>query len=107
MEWTLHMVSENDPDYKQQNRRIACVIVAYNNVSNIGKLLEVLLNQSEPIEEIILVDNASSDGTAQMVKQTFPQVTLFANSSNTGVGGGVTLREWNTRIKKGITGYGY
>ncbi|CAD6490826.1 MAG: Glycosyl transferase family 2 [Candidatus Argoarchaeum ethanivorans] len=88
MEWTLHMVSENDPDYKQQNRRIACVIVAYNNVSNIGKLLEVLLNQSEPIAEIILVDNASSDGTAQMVKQTFPQVTLFANSSNTGVGGG-------------------
>ncbi len=88
MEWALHIASENDHDYRQQNHRIACVIVAYNNASNIGKLLEALLNQSKPIAEIILVDNASSDGTAQMVKQTFPQVTLFANPSNTGVGGG-------------------
>lgn len=80
------MVSENDYDHKHQ--RIACVIVAYNNINNIEKLLLALLNQSNPIEEIILVDNASLDGTAQMVKQAFPQVTLFANLSNTGVGGG-------------------
>lgn len=82
------MAIENNHDYKKQNYMIACVIVAYNNTNNLGKLLEALLNQSKQIAEIILVDNASSDGTAQMVKQTFPQVTLFANSSNTGVGGG-------------------
>lgn len=82
------MVLENKQCYKQQNCSIACVVVAYNNASNIAKLIEALLNQSKPISEIIIVDNASSDGTSQMVKQMFPQVTLFANSSNLGVGGG-------------------
>jgi len=77
------------PDYRPLNHnRIACVIVAYNNSNNIEKLLKVLQNQSESIAEIILVDNASCDDTAQIVKQKFYQVTLFENSSNIGVGGG-------------------
>jgi rhamnopyranosyl-N-acetylglucosaminyl-diphospho-decaprenol beta-1,3/1,4-galactofuranosyltransferase len=72
----------------KETSRIACVVVAYNNGDNIGKLLESLLAQSKRIEEIIVVDNASSDDTAKVVKDRFPQVTLLANASNTGVGGG-------------------
>jgi GT2 family glycosyltransferase len=34
--------------------------------------------------EIIVVDNASSDGSAAMVRQHFPQVRLIANDSNLG-----------------------
>lgn len=73
---------------KNEISKIACVIVAYNNGDNIEKLLDSLFTQSKPIEEIIVVDNASSDGTLQMVKERSPQVTLLANASNTGVGGG-------------------
>lgn len=87
MEWALLIAGKNRGN-RQQDHGIACVIVAYNNAGNLGQLLDALLNQSEPIAEIILVDNASSDGTTRMIKQTFPQVTLFANPSNTGVGGG-------------------
>lgn len=68
--------------------KIACVIVTYNNGDNIGKLLDSLFTQSKPIEEIIVIDNASLDGTPQILKEKFPQVTLLANASNTGVGGG-------------------
>ncbi len=68
--------------------KIAGVIVTYNNGSNIGNLIEALLTQSKPIEEIIVVDNASSDDTAKIVKERFPQVILLENASNTGVGGG-------------------
>jgi GT2 family glycosyltransferase len=68
--------------------KIACVVVAYNNGSNIGNLVEALLTQSNPIEEIIVVDNASSDDTTKIVKQKFSRVTLVANASNAGVGGG-------------------
>lgn len=75
-------------DMENKISKIASVIVTYNNSDNIEKLLDSLLTQSKPIEEIIVVDNASSDGTPQMVKKRFPKVTLLANASNTGVGGG-------------------
>jgi len=68
--------------------KVACVIVAYNNGDNIGKLLDSLLTQSKPIDEVIVIDNASSDDTATVVKGKSPQVTLLANATNTGVGGG-------------------
>lgn len=38
---------------------------------------------SEPIE-VIVVDNASADGSAAMVRAEFPQVVLIANSENLG-----------------------
>lgn len=36
--------------------------------------------------EIVVVDNASSDGSGEMVRADFPQVTLHANRSNPGYG---------------------
>ncbi|TAK55674.1 MAG: glycosyltransferase, partial [Bacteroidetes bacterium] len=36
--------------------------------------------------EIMVVDNASDDGSVDMVKQKFPRVTLIANQSNVGYG---------------------
>ena len=38
--------------------------------------------------ETIVVDNASTDGSAEMVSQAFPQVTLIANADNRGFTGG-------------------
>ncbi|AFI84265.1 glycosyltransferase family 2 protein [Methylophaga nitratireducenticrescens] len=36
--------------------------------------------------EVFVVDNASSDGSVDMVKELFPQVHLFANKTNVGFG---------------------
>lgn len=38
--------------------------------------------------ETIVVDNASTDDSVEMVRQTFPQVTLIANADNRGFTGG-------------------
>jgi N-acetylglucosaminyl-diphospho-decaprenol L-rhamnosyltransferase len=38
--------------------------------------------------EVIVVDNASSDGTVEMVSERFPWVTLIANRDNVGFAGG-------------------
>lgn len=48
---------------------LAVVIPAYNEEASIADCLDSLLNQTEPFEEIIIVDNNSTDGTAQLVKE--------------------------------------
>jgi hypothetical protein len=49
--------------------------------------------RSERLEscETIVVDNASADGSAEMVTKEFPSVTLIASAENLGFGGGNNL----------------
>ncbi|MGH7240874.1 MAG: glycosyltransferase family 2 protein, partial [Candidatus Saccharimonadales bacterium] len=46
--------------------RISLVIPAYNEESHLADCLEAALAQTMPFYEIIVVDNASTDGTAQV-----------------------------------------
>lgn len=64
---------------------ISVVIVTWNARQIVSQCLEALTaHQSRYSFEIILVDNASTDGTPDMVEQRFPQVTLIRNSENLG-----------------------
>lgn len=74
-----------------QNFKVACVIVTYNNFNGIGETLNSLFSQTYPLEEIIIVDNASSDGTASMIARNYLNVTLFVNKFNTGIGEGCSI----------------
>lgn len=46
--------------------------------------LESVFEQTRVSFELFVVDNASSDGSAQMVAQQFPEVHLIANDTNNG-----------------------
>jgi N-acetylglucosaminyl-diphospho-decaprenol L-rhamnosyltransferase len=48
--------------------------------------------------EIVLIDNASHDGTVEMVKQDFPEVILICNSENRGV---APARNQGLKVAKG------
>ena len=64
---------------------LSIVIVSWNVKKLLQKCLEsILKNQGDLKLEIIVVDNASKDGTAGMVKKLFPQVNLIANANNLG-----------------------
>ena len=63
--------------------RASAVVAAYNEQPRIGKVLEALTH-AERISEIIVVDDGSSDGTAEFVRKTFPSVRCLANEQNCG-----------------------
>lgn len=62
--------------------------VAYNAVKVLPRQIDALLQQSHPLNEIVIVDNASSDGTSAMLATRYPQVTLLQMPRNLGQAGG-------------------
>lgn len=64
---------------------LSIVIVSYNTRELLADCLDSLKPAAKNITtEIFVVDNHSSDGTDEMVKKIFPQVSLIANSKNLG-----------------------
>jgi len=50
-----------------ERHSISVIIPAYNRAGLIGETLQSLLNQTMPAKEIIVVDDGSTDGTAETV----------------------------------------
>jgi GT2 family glycosyltransferase len=56
---------------------LSVVIVSWNVREDLWECLRSLWRNGEGLAmEVIVVDNASDDGTAEMVRQEFPQVRL-------------------------------
>jgi GT2 family glycosyltransferase len=68
---------------------VAAVTVAYNAVTELPYQLEALSRQTFPLQDIIVVDNASTDGTVEMLAKRFSHVTVLSMSENLGIGGGL------------------
>lgn len=52
-----------------QNSTLSVIVPAYNESEYISNCIEALLTQGDYVDEIIIVDNNSSDGTAEMVEE--------------------------------------
>jgi GT2 family glycosyltransferase len=61
--------------------------MAYNAVRALPRQMEALLAQTLPLKEIIIVDNASTDGTSAMLAERYPQVTVLRMTENLGAAG--------------------
>jgi GT2 family glycosyltransferase/glycosyltransferase involved in cell wall biosynthesis len=66
------------------------VIPNWNGKDLLAKYLPSVIEamQGDPANEIIVVDNGSTDGSADFVRSAFPQVKLLALPQNLGFGGG-------------------
>ncbi len=73
---------------------ISVIIVSWNVKDKLRLCLKSLL--TEEVKEIVVVDNNSADGSAEMVKHEFPQVTLLAQDKNLGFARGVNQGIINT-----------
>lgn len=68
---------------------VSVVVVNWNRAELLERCLRSVWSTRPTITyEVIVVDNASSDRSVQMVKERFPQVRLIVNEQNRGFGPG-------------------
>jgi len=68
-----------------ENTELSIIIVSYNVRHLLTECIASVIKACRDIEhEIIVVDNASSDGSAEAIARQFPQVKIIANSKNSG-----------------------
>ena len=66
-------------------REISVIIVSWNGCALLRKCLNSIRESGGPlVGEVIVVDNASSDGSIDMVEAEFPEVTLIRSKENLG-----------------------
>ncbi len=66
---------------------ISMAIVTYNNMATIKKCIESIYNYSmKPEMKFYIIDNGSTDGTKEWIKENYPDIRLIQNIRNIGFG---------------------
>jgi hypothetical protein len=65
--------------------KISLVLVSYNTKKLLNECLRSIFLDGKNCQ-VIVVDNASSDGSIKMIKEKYPQVRLLVNYKNLGFG---------------------
>jgi GT2 family glycosyltransferase len=64
--------------------RVSAVVVTHDSREAVSRSLPALLAELSPQDEVIVVDNASSDGTPDAVQALVPIATVIPNDTNAG-----------------------
>ena len=65
---------------------ISVLLVSHNTREHLENALEHLHRQQDTWYEVLVIDNASDDGSPEMVKEQYPDVRLIALEDNLGFG---------------------
>ncbi len=71
--------------------RVIAVVVTWNRRELLAESLRAVLGQSAPPLVTIVVDNDSTDGTAELLRTEFPDVEVVRARRNTGGAGGFAI----------------
>ncbi len=78
--------------------RVCAVVLNYGGARDTIECVRSLQDAGYPNLEIVVVDNASPDGSAEVIRQALPSVPLLAEPVNTGYAGGNNVGiEWALR----------
>jgi GT2 family glycosyltransferase len=67
---------------------LAVVVVCHDSADDVGATLNALCGQLREGDELVVVDNASRDGTAGVVRRAAPQASVVESKENLGFAGG-------------------
>ncbi|UAW98691.1 glycosyltransferase family 2 protein [Halopseudomonas nanhaiensis] len=69
--------------------KIFAVVLTYNRKDLLKRSLDAIYAQTRPCDGVIVIDNASTDGTEQMLlQQQYPLLKVYVLSENIGASGG-------------------
>ncbi|WP_227368684.1 glycosyltransferase family 2 protein [Halomonas sp. M20] len=72
--------------------KVFAVILSYNRKELLKRGLAAVCSQTRPCDAVIVVDNASSDGTAEMLREMgYPDLKVYSLSRNIGASGGFNV----------------
>lgn len=69
-----------------QNELVSVIIVNHNGKKWLRDCLESIFKQTYPYFEIIIVDNASTDGSVNYIRKKYPRVRIIEKKENVGFG---------------------
>jgi GT2 family glycosyltransferase len=76
--------------------RVSVIIVNYNGAHLLPDCLEGLEAQTRPADEVIVVDNHSTDDSISILKGQYPWVRVVRSGENLGFSGGNNLGIWES-----------
>jgi GT2 family glycosyltransferase len=84
----------------QHEPSVGVVVVNYNGGDRVLRVLAALREQRHPLGEIVVVDNASTDGSVERIRHAFPRVRIVDLETNTGlsIARNIGLRELRTPL---------
>jgi glycosyltransferase involved in cell wall biosynthesis len=76
--------------------RVLTLVITFNDAAVIEQAVEALRRQTRPSDAIIIVDNASTDGTLD--KDFSDSIIVRRNSENSGPSGAIRKKMWSRRL---------
>lgn len=76
--------SFNHKPTKEQSPRVSIIVPIYNQANYSMEFLSSLIQKTKLDYEIIIIDNASSDNSANLIQEKYPQVIIIRNENNYG-----------------------
>lgn len=71
--------------------RASIIVVSWNGEAYLGACLDAIMAQVGAVDEVIVVDNASTDASVALAHARYPQVRLVENNRNLGFAGGLNV----------------
>ena len=72
----------------EQHPTVSIIIPHWNGIETLSECIDSLLKSTFESYEVIVVDNASSDGSQGWIKESHPHIKLVENDQNYGYAGG-------------------
>lgn len=70
---------------------LGVVVLNWNGIEVTPRCLDSIVSSSCPPDRIVVVDNASTDGSAELVRSRYPHVDVIVNDSNLGFAEGCNV----------------